>query len=343
MKERNSSIDAIKGLAILLVMLGHVFVHNHMEDEYIYDVIKAVQMPLFMIISGYLCGAGRKIENFAMYMQVMRKRAIAYLVPFFSWLTLMHPGNVTAAYKTVFFALDYGLWFLAVLFLLTLFVSTAQLAAAGMRRKKNHILSEAVFWGVYGCFCLILLGQCILGNTFLSPSLTLLYVPFYMLGYVTGNYGKKFLCWGTRESGKLDCKYSRPVQAGALLSAAVFLILVIFEDLDSMMTKTQIMVQMIASLLGSLAMIDAVLGWKQGRMKKVLACIGRHTLEIYVVHYHFANILNFQDKQYEFYTPEGVIFVLLSFVVMSVLTYVCIWIMKRIRMVDLLLFGKSSK
>ena len=54
MKKRNLSIDAIKGVAILLVMFGHVFVHNHMEDPYVYDFIKAVQMPLFIIISGYL-------------------------------------------------------------------------------------------------------------------------------------------------------------------------------------------------------------------------------------------------------------------------------------------------
>ena len=59
MKQRNSSIDAVKGIAIVLVMIGHVFVHNHMEDAYVYDFIKAVQMPLIMIISGFLCGQGR--------------------------------------------------------------------------------------------------------------------------------------------------------------------------------------------------------------------------------------------------------------------------------------------
>ena len=33
------------------------------RDDYIYDFIKAVQMPLFMIVSGYLCGQGRKITD----------------------------------------------------------------------------------------------------------------------------------------------------------------------------------------------------------------------------------------------------------------------------------------
>ena len=113
MKQRNNSIDAIKGAAILLVMFGHVFVHNHMEDPYVYDFIKAVQMPLFIIISGYLCGQGRVVSSIKEYGIIIKKRAIAYLVPFFSWLTIMHLDNLAVAYKTIFVQLDYGLWFLA--------------------------------------------------------------------------------------------------------------------------------------------------------------------------------------------------------------------------------------
>ena len=122
MKERNVSIDAIKGLAIVLVMIGHVFVHNHMEDPYIYDFIKVVQMPLFIIISGYLCGQGRKIKDFKTYRKVMGKRAVAYLVPMFAWLTIKHLDELALAYKTIFVQLDYGLWFLGVLFILTFMV-----------------------------------------------------------------------------------------------------------------------------------------------------------------------------------------------------------------------------
>ena len=32
MKERNESLDCLKGIAILLDMFGHVQVHNHMTD-----------------------------------------------------------------------------------------------------------------------------------------------------------------------------------------------------------------------------------------------------------------------------------------------------------------------
>ena len=232
MKQRNNSIDAVKGVAILLVMFGHVFVHNHMEDPYVYDFIKAVQMPLFIIISGYLCGQGRKVTDIKAYGKVMGKRAVAYMVPFFVWLSVMHLDNLVEAYKIIFVQFDYGLWFLAVLFILTFMVYTAQLAA-GKLREKSPRLSELVFWGVYGILCLVLVAQILTGNSFLSPYLTIIYVPFYMLGYVVGNYGKRFLCWGTKESGKLDCKNNRFVQVAAVLAMAAFLYLVAARNLNS--------------------------------------------------------------------------------------------------------------
>ena len=104
----------------------------------------------------------------------------------------MHLDNLVEAYKIIFVQFDYGLWFLAVLFILTFMVYTAQLAA-GKLREKSPRLSELVFWGVYGILCLVLVAQILTGNSFLSPYLTIIYVPFYMLGYVVGNYGKNYL------------------------------------------------------------------------------------------------------------------------------------------------------
>lgn len=341
MKQRNQSIDAIKGVAIGLVVLGHVFVHNHMEDPYVYDFIKAVQMPLFMIISGYLCGQGRKISDLRSYGTVMGKRIIAYLVPFFAWLTVMHLENLKEAYTKIFFELDYGLWFLGVLFVLTVMVYSAQLAS-GWLQKRSKVLSEILFWGVYGALCLILVLQILVGNTFLSPYLTIIYVPFYMLGYVFGNYGNYFLCWDQKISGKLDCKNNRLVQLGSIAFGVLFLYLVITKNLNSMETKFDVIMQMIASVLGSGAIIYGVLWWKEGKIKNIFAKLGEYTLEIYVIHYHFANMLNFYNKQYDFYTLEGFVFVLASFVAMSAVTFVFIWVMKKVKLLNFLFFGRKS-
>ena len=65
-------------------------------------------------------------------------------------------------------------------------------------------------------------------------------------------------------------------------------------------------------------------------------------IEMYVIHYHFANMLNFYDKQYDFYTPQGFLFVMVSFISMSAVTFCIIWIMKKVKILNLLFFGKKS-
>ena len=88
---RSQTIDALKGIAILIVMVGHVLSWNHMEDGYLYDAIKVLQMPLFMIVSGYLCGIGRRAGSLKDYWKILGRRGLSYLVPFFFWIILKHP------------------------------------------------------------------------------------------------------------------------------------------------------------------------------------------------------------------------------------------------------------
>ena len=197
MKVRNESLDCLKGIAILLVMFGHVQVHNQMTDPYLYDVIKSLQMPLFFLISGYLAGAGTKILDPAQYRDRMRRRAAAYLLPFFSWLAVQHITYVPRAVCTVLFQLDYGLWFLMVLFLFTWLVYTAQLMQAKVKREWG-------FWLVFlGGGALILLAY-LAGVTFLSPSLLVVYLPYYTAAYFCGSHPEFIRKWmpeGIRRAG----------------------------------------------------------------------------------------------------------------------------------------------
>ena len=64
MKQRNAHVDYIRGIAILLVMLGHTVSNNGMNDfadSGMYKVIFALQMPLFMLVSGYVTKYSRPI------------------------------------------------------------------------------------------------------------------------------------------------------------------------------------------------------------------------------------------------------------------------------------------
>ena len=92
--QRHQAVDAIKGVAILLVMLGHCIVLNGLNetDPYIYDVIKSVQMPLFMLVSGVLASYSlHKYRQDRWYgIKKLPKRVVSYLLPFTSWFVVVY-------------------------------------------------------------------------------------------------------------------------------------------------------------------------------------------------------------------------------------------------------------
>ena len=80
---RDKALDGAKGVAILIVMLGHCIVLNGLDqgDPILYDAIAAIQMPLFMLISGM--AAGMAGLSFAKLKKRRGKRI--YLTP--RWLS----------------------------------------------------------------------------------------------------------------------------------------------------------------------------------------------------------------------------------------------------------------
>lgn len=293
-----------------------------MTDPYLYDIIKSLQMPLFMLISGYLAGAGTKIQTVSQYCERLGKRAFSYLVPFFAWLVLQHITFVPRALKTVLFQLDYGLWFLMTLFLFTWMVYTAQLIGAKFKK-------EWAFWGFFLGSCLLVLLAYLKGVTFLSPSILIIYLPYYVVAYAAGLYPVYL--------ERIPISVKRGV---ACIAGFVFLGMAVFLDLVTVTGIIMLGVQTLASFLGCIALIQLFSDWKSNKIKQTLAVLGQYTLEIYVLHYQFAAILNPSKKIYQFWSVEGFLYSILAFVVMSIITAVCIVLMEKIKVLRMVFFGK---
>lgn len=339
-KNRDLTLDALKGIAIFLVLAGHVLNLNHMEDPYLYDGIKAVQMPLFMIVSGYLCGMGRKVTNLKEWWQILRKRAIAYLLPFFVWILVLYPLDFPGAVIDTLFHLDYGLWFLMTLFLLTAMVYTAQLVAslAGSRRS----LWELLFWGSIVAMSVFVFQETMLGWQFLSPALTRLYIPFYMAGYMVTAYGPWLRSRFLDENGKRQILWERTKGGLCVGASLVFVGLIVFCDLVDLSTLFALARQILASFAGCYVIFWLCRRWKDGKAKRAAAWLGTYTLELYALHYHFATLLN-QGITYELYSWQGIVFAVTSFAAMSLITAVLIFVTKKIPLLDLLLYGKRRR
>ena len=336
MKERSQTVDAVKGVAAILVMIGHCIVLNHMEDGLVYDMIKSVQMPLFMIVSGYLVLYAKEVNTWSGLISQIKKRAAVCLVPFFVWTILLHPFTIMESLGTVMFQLDKGLWFLMVLFLLSTIMNLAKF-------RSNPIL----FGGVWLLFCVLLLLQIQMGNTFLSPHLSLYYAPFYLGGYL-GGVAMQYFGFAKTKTDKTKTDKTKTDKAGIGSVLAVVILFALFFylnfrfDMIKATNKAELIMQILSAITGSLAILLAVQKIK-GKSKQLLSLIGRYTLEIYVIHYHFATLL---WRNTEPVTTLGALWisrVFLSWALMTLLTVPVIVLFKRNKLTDTLLFGQLNR
>lgn len=123
MKNRDVTIDTLKGVSIILVVLGHViqyiYAPNNYDDNWIFKVIYSFHMPLFFFVSGYLTGYKDTTIDWLIH------RGARLVIPFVIWIPLDYVigggrslSNLVVIFKRVFRdPSDGGLWFLWVLFL----------------------------------------------------------------------------------------------------------------------------------------------------------------------------------------------------------------------------------
>mgnify|MGYP002672497968 CR=1 FL=1 len=83
---RNSSVDIIRGFAMLLVVLGHTISGTVKEcsDSLLFQAIWTLQMPLFIVISGYVTRYSRPLVDSSLW-KFVKKRTLAYLLPWGVW------------------------------------------------------------------------------------------------------------------------------------------------------------------------------------------------------------------------------------------------------------------
>jgi fucose 4-O-acetylase-like acetyltransferase len=119
--ERDKRLDLLKGIAIVLVVLGHVIQNNvsNFDDNLLFKIIYSFHMPLFMFISGILSSNTRKFN-----LQFIDKKFRTLVVPFVLWYILYYVIKGTYKEISIFeyikmliYSPDNGLWFLWILFL----------------------------------------------------------------------------------------------------------------------------------------------------------------------------------------------------------------------------------
>lgn len=88
---RNQFVDIMRGIAMLLVVLGHTMTGCTVDSQksFLFNIIWSLQMPLFILISGFVTKYSRPISDGMGLWKYVKRRTVAYMLPWAVWSFLV--------------------------------------------------------------------------------------------------------------------------------------------------------------------------------------------------------------------------------------------------------------
>lgn len=216
-------LDSVKGLGILLVVLGHASLIGPLNRT-----LYAFHMPLFFIISGLLFKERPLHET-------LRRKAQHLLIPYFTFAVLtftywslierrLRPGNysVLNAFLNIFIArggidnnpYNVVLWFLPCLFMTEMLFAAVFALIAGVTKNRNENATRNVLIAVSMVVAFVLAYLATLMTPLFRLPFTLDIVPFAYGFYAIGYLAKPVVPMLAR------CAQMRPLPRLALIAPA---------------------------------------------------------------------------------------------------------------------------
>ena len=191
---RNQFVDIMRGIAMLLVVLGHTMTGCTVDSQksFLFNIIWSLQMPLFILISGFVTKYSRPISDGKGLWKYVKRRTVAYMLPWVVWSFLVRgiifgeDGFLNV--KHLLWNMDSGYWFLATIWTISMIFGIASFIAERVS-KENLLKKQTVLLGCYLVGMVLLVGiGAILGLSFFAIKLTLYYMPFYYAGFLYGQF-----------------------------------------------------------------------------------------------------------------------------------------------------------
>lgn len=180
MKQRDKSIDTIKGFLIICVVIGHAIANYNPVDCFVNPIFMlcySFHMYLFFFVSGYLTGNRDELDK-----EWLKRRVTRLFVPYAVW-TLIKFLTSTVLEKSVTSFLYVLIvspvrWFLLILFIIEVLLYIV------LKLTKKTIHQILLFIMMYVAFYAF--GIC-LGHVGHNFKLAAIYMPFYVGGYFIRN------------------------------------------------------------------------------------------------------------------------------------------------------------
>ena len=302
-KYRDAFLDIAKGLAIILVVIGHVIQGSaeNFDDLLWFKVIYSFHMPLFVFLSGAVAAIAFQSDSVKDGMKAslqqakvkLSKAAVRLLLPFVAWcvinqLIYHHSDSVMAALILAFRRPDTALWFLLAIFYCIVLTAFFNIFFSVIYKLSTRVeINGFAKWicdGRVQIFLMILIWWTIREHTPRGAGLSLIrpYFIFYVLGI--GFYKYLYLKMST-------WKY--------LLVGIIFIALIPFwsrtanDNIDGVTLIPLWITYFYAGLValsGSFLILGVTKWIAEANIKPIksfLILCGQLSLGIYAIHYFF--------------------------------------------------------
>ncbi len=336
MKERLEYIDRLKGLAMIMVVAGHIITFCGLGYDNIYmDNIVMINMPLFLFLNG-LVVSKPLMANWGRYLW---KKTRQILVPFLAWGGVMTLYKGAAYVDFLFHFWKFGYWYLIVLFefyLIYIAVNLFSQKAGKSERSRNVIFLVSVFAG----YLAVRMGLRFLPDqvmSFTSYFQVLDYYPFFFMGVLVKSY----------DAAKVLVSRRNVVMTVLLLVTAGFYYLWMKDFYQSV-------AEFVLRISGVMTLYMCFMLWDRNQQREaaigigsVLKRIGTHTLSIYMIQYFFFRMIDLKAFMQMLDMSGNSLLLIGLCALMSVLIcYLCIVVERVISTSDVLsvfFLGKNSR
>lgn len=339
--ERDYRFDVLKGVAILIIILGHVMQYSLPEyyNTFIFNIVWSIQIPLFMVVSGYF-SIGRTVRSFG---ASMKRKMIRYLIPFASYFVLstyISGSDFLDETAHLVWQLERSLWYLFVLFILAELNDIAKVGVAKFSKTERNsfgkiIIHTAVFFALVFPWLAVMI---FIGGTFLGAKYIVYYSAFFWMGWLWRNVS---LNTDAIPFGKSIRKRIREgtYAAAFLVYFAIILRWNLYLSDDTIIGAVP---RLIAGVCGVYILISFVMAnCKRNLFFRTVAEIGEISLELYYVHmlitHHIPRIVE------QAFSPQGIASVVLHFVFVLTVSLLIIKLVKQSSVLDTILFGNASR
>jgi fucose 4-O-acetylase-like acetyltransferase len=267
-------IDALRGMAILLVVIGHLplYCYHDVEQSTLTRIVDVFHMPLFMMI----CGVVITFETFSIF------KRFKVLIPFFIFGILYSLFCHLSLLGFIEDEAKYGYWFLWAIVIFSLFLYI-------IRKFRTNLILGIITIEVLLLILHFFFHRTVIGMTLSTDHLWYLW-PFFSLGILMKRGGFDWF----RKKTITTFVFSILVITFSLFTAIYFNLFNRYWPyaILKMIMAFPICISLMLAFYCTEQKMKGNTSSAKSYLKRMGANLGTNTLQIYVLHYFIIHFLN---------------------------------------------------